>query len=92
MRVFALKRSCGRIPVDDPKPDSEINISMALALVGQLGLVVAVPIIAGALFGKQLDSWLHTTGVFFFTMLLIGLAAGGYGAYLLLAKDLKWKS
>jgi ATP synthase protein I len=72
-------------------PDSNLGAYAAVALLGQLGLTVALPIILCAVAGKYLDAWLHTHGVLLLVLLVFGIAAGGYGAYRLLAKDLNWK-
>lgn len=72
-------------------PDPNLSVYSAAALLGQLGLVVALPIILCGVAGKYLDAWLNTRGALLLIMLLFGVAAGGYGAYRLLAKDLNWK-
>ena len=63
----------------------------ALALVGQLGFVVAVPIVAGVIAGKYLDAWLGSSGLILAGMILLGVAAGLYGAYRVLVKEITWK-
>lgn len=73
------------------RPDSELSAYSAVALIGQLGLTVAVPIILCAVAGKYLDAWVHAHGVVLFILLVLGIAAGGFGAYRMLAKDLNWK-
>jgi predicted F0F1-ATPase subunit len=73
------------------KPDSDWNLATAFALLGQLGLTVAIPIVLGGVVGKYLDTLLHAHGVVLLLMILLGIAAGAYGAYLLLAKELNWK-
>lgn len=55
-----------------------------LALVGQLGFTIAVPIILLAVVGTFLDGWLHTKPLFILLGLLLGLISGIYGAYRLL--------
>jgi ATP synthase protein I len=77
--------------VSEKEPGSNLNVFSAVALLGQLGLTVAIPIILCGVAGKYLDAWLHTRGALMLVMLVFGIAAGGYGAYVLLAKDLNWK-
>lgn len=55
-----------------------------LALVGQLGFTIAVPIILLAIVGNLLDGWLNTRPLFILLGLLLGLISGIYGAYRLL--------
>jgi hypothetical protein len=74
------------------RPGSKPKVLAALALLGQLGLAMAVPMVLCAVAGKYLDGWLHGHGVLLIFMILVGIAAGAYGVYLLLAKDLNWKA
>lgn len=60
----------------------------SLALVGQLGLTIAVPIALLAILGNYLDGVAHTGHLFVLLGLLLGLASGIYGAYRLFAKVL----
>ncbi|MDO4552667.1 MAG: AtpZ/AtpI family protein [Bacillota bacterium] len=53
----------------------------ALALFGQLGLTVAVPIILGALAGRWIDQRLGTFPLFLAVLILLGTGAGILGAY-----------
>ena len=73
------------------KPDPDWNMVTAFALLGQLGLTVAIPIVLGGIVGKYLDTWPHTRGIVLLLTILLGIAAGAYGAYRLLAKELNWK-
>lgn len=52
-----------------------------LALFGQLGLTIAIPIILGALAGRWIDGKLETTPLFLLVLILTGVAAGIFGAY-----------
>ncbi len=63
----------------------------ALALVSQLGLVVAAPIVGGVIAGKYLDTWLGGSGLILVGMILFGVASGVYGAYRILVKEITWK-
>ena len=58
----------------------------SLALVGQLGLTIAVPIVLCAVGGNLLDRYAHTGHIFVLLGLLLGLAAGVYGAYRLFTR------
>jgi len=60
----------------------------SLALVGQLGLTIALPIALGAIGGNFLDGYVHTGHLFVLLGLLLGLTSGIYGAYRLLARVL----
>ena len=60
----------------------------SLALVGQLGLVIAIPLVLGYLGGTYLDD-LTNTNVFLYLGLLLGLVVGIFGAYRLLSPYLK---
>lgn len=53
----------------------------AIALMSQLGLTIATPIVLGALAGNWLDKKLDTGMIFMILLLLIGIAAGISGAY-----------
>lgn len=52
-----------------------------LALMGQLGFTIAVPIALLAILGIYVDGWLHTRPLFILLGLLLGLISGIYGAY-----------
>jgi ATP synthase protein I len=58
----------------------------SLALMGQLGLTIALPLLAGALLGNYLDSRNNNTSLFLILGLLLGLIVGIYGAYRLLSR------
>jgi ATP synthase protein I len=60
----------------------------SLALVGQLGFTIAVPIALLAILGHYLDSVAHTGYLFLLLGLLLGLISGIYGAYRLLSRIL----
>ncbi len=60
----------------------------SLALVGQLGLTIALPIALFAILGNYLDGVLHTSHVFILCGLLLGLISGIYGAYRLFKRSL----
>ena len=60
----------------------------SLALMGQLGLTIAIPPALGAIGGTYLDGVVHTNHLFLFLGLLLGLISGIYGAYRLFARVL----
>ncbi len=64
------------------------SVLKSLALIGQLGLTIAVPIAVLAIAGNWLDGVAHTGHVFVLIGLLLGLISGIYGAYRLLARML----
>jgi ATP synthase protein I len=53
----------------------------SLALMGQLGFTIAIPIALGAILGNLLDGALHTNHFILLFGLLLGLISGIYGAY-----------
>lgn len=59
---------------------------MALALLGQLGLSVALPIVAAVFLGNYLDRYLGAHGVVLVFALLLGIIAGAYDAWKLIVK------
>ncbi|HET8906800.1 MAG TPA: AtpZ/AtpI family protein [Ktedonobacterales bacterium] len=64
----------------EDKPPSA-NDWAGLVLVGQLGLTVAIPILLGIGAGLFIDSKLRSSPIATLIGLLLGLAAGVYGAY-----------
>ena len=72
------------------KPDDKPDMSAlsALALVGQVGLAMVIPIVAATLAGIYLDRRLGTRGLATIGMILAGTACGAYAAYRLLVKEL----
>ena len=65
--------------------ESETQALSALALVGSVGLTVAMPIVAGVVVGVYLGGGLVLIGT-----LMFGLAGGLYGAYRILIRDVPW--
>jgi len=63
----------------------------ALALPMQLGLTIAAPIVAGVWGGNWLDARLGGGGLILVASILLGIAAGLFGAYCLLMKEIRWK-
>jgi ATP synthase protein I len=66
------------------KPPSSVWASMAL--VGQLGFTIAVPIALLAILGNYLDGVAHTGHLLVLLGLLLGLTSGIYGVYRLLTR------
>jgi ATP synthase protein I len=58
----------------------------SLALVGQLGFTIAVPLALGSILGNYLDSITHQKILFLLLGLLLGLIVGIYGAYRLFSR------
>ena len=52
----------------------------SLALVGQLGLTIAIPLALGTILGNYLDGLTNMKLLFVFLGLLLGLVVGIYGA------------
>ena len=75
----------------DPNKDGGGSMLSALALVGQLGLVVAIPIVLGVLFGNYLDKLAGAHGLVLIGMVLLGIVAAAYSAYRVLKQVLDWK-
>jgi ATP synthase protein I len=74
-----------------PEKESRSSALMSLALVGQLGVVVAAPIVGGVLIGRWLDGRLGGGGLILIAMILLGIVAGVYGAYSMLSRVVNWK-
>ena len=53
----------------------------AMALVGQLGFTIGVPVFLGIALGRFIDQKLETSPLFLVILLLLGLAAGLTTAY-----------
>jgi len=69
----------------------QTGVMSALALLGQLGLCVAVPTAVGAVVGTYAARRLNAGGVAVVAAILAGLAAGLYAAYRLIKKEIRWK-
>ena len=58
----------------------------SLALMGQLGFTIAIPLALGAWGGSYLDGRTGTKSIFLLLGLLLGLIVGIYGAYRLFSR------
>ena len=68
------------------KPQSQLSALTAIALVGQVGLIMVAAIGGGFAAGLYLDRWLGARGLALTVMILLGVAAGGYTVYRLIQK------
>ena len=69
---------------------NDIGALRALALVGRLGLTIALPVAAGAWFGAFLDHRFGWKGLFVVLGVLAGLVLGAVGVVRLLMKEMSW--
>ena len=60
------------------------KVIWAIALFSQLGLSMAIPIVAGAMLGGYLDRKYNANATFLIIFLLIGIFAGFMGSYRLI--------
>lgn len=65
--------------MNEKKPPPSVWAS--LALVGQLGFIIAIPLVLGYFLGTYLDGVTHHKTLFLLLGLLLGLIVGIYGAY-----------
>ncbi len=68
----------------DKKPNP--TVWGPLALMGQLGFTIAIPLALGAILGNYLDGTFHTSHFILLFGLLLGLISGIYGAYRLFTR------
>lgn len=71
------------------KLQSPVGVLSALALVGQLGLIMAVATVGSVMMGAALDRWLGSGGGAVALMIPLGIGAGAYAVYRILRKELK---
>ena len=62
----------------------------ALALVGQVGLVMVAGVVCGLFGGVYLARRAGLGGIAVAAGVLVGIAAGGYGVYRIIAKEIPW--
>ena len=70
-----------------PEP-SEMSWLATFTLIAQIGLIVVVPATLGAVGGLYADRALEGNGVILFGGIALGVAAGLYGAFRLMVKQL----
>lgn len=58
-----------------------LRVYGALALVGEIGLAVAIPIVVGVVLGQYLDRRWNTHGLVLTGLILLGIVCGAYNAY-----------
>jgi MFS family permease len=76
-------------PLNRRDPTNQIGRAAAyFALFSQIGLTLAIPILAGVLLGNQLDRSIGTRPIFLFSGALGGMALGGYASYRLVTRFL----
>lgn len=70
-----------------PKEESPWS---AVALITQLGLVVALCIVGSVALGVYLDRLVGSNGALTFVMICVGLGAAGISAWTLIKQELPW--
>lgn len=73
------------------KGNSPFEVFSALALVGQLGLVMALAIVGGVLAGSYLDRLVGSKGLLLVLGILLGIGGGIAGVAAILMKEVPWK-
>ena len=63
------------------RENEELDMLNAFALLTQIGLTLAVPIIIGVVIGRLIDTTVGTGYLFLFIFLAIGIAGGFYACY-----------
>ncbi len=71
-----------------PSKPPDTSFLRSLALVGQVGLVMVGAIAFGVTFGIYMDRLFQAGGMILIPMIVGGVAAGGYLAYRVLAKEI----
>ncbi len=62
----------------------KLEIAKALALITQLGLSIALPILFGVWLGNKVDTLLDTSPLFLLILMFVGLITGFSSAYRLI--------
>jgi ATP synthase protein I len=76
------KENSGGDKRQEDNKKSAIGSSLeALAIIPQVSLSIAIPIVLGAWAGHWIDQKLGTGIIFFLILLFVGIASGFYGAY-----------
>jgi len=77
---------------DEKKNKSVMKSGLeSMTLITQLGLIIAIPIVLGAMAGHWLDGKLGTGVIFSLILLFLGIAGGIVGAYRQVTTVIKWK-
>jgi F0F1-type ATP synthase assembly protein I len=71
-----------------PRPQPDFSAMSAFVLIGQLGLVVIVPVVGGAVAGAWLDARAGTGGLFVIGLLLLGLGGGLMAAWRIVMREI----
>jgi di/tricarboxylate transporter len=71
--------------------NSPLDGLSALALVGQLGLIMAVSIVGGVVVGSYLDRLIGGHGLLLAGGILLGIGGGIAGVAAVLVKEIPWK-
>ncbi len=69
--------------------EEPVNIAATLALVGQLGLIMAACIVGGLLVGYYLDGLLGTGYALTVALILLGIGGGMVAVYRLVMKTIE---
>lgn len=70
--------------------NSQVKALSALGLVGQVGLTIALCIVAGVFAGVHLDRLAGGSGILLAVAILAGVFAGLYGAFRILTREMPW--
>ena len=61
--------------------NNRFKIYENLAFIGQIGIMMIVPIFIGVFIGNWLDSKVHTNGIFLLIFILLGVASSFLNLY-----------
>lgn len=70
---------------DNSHPGERATVLRAMATMGVCGVDIAVLVLVGVLLGNGADAHFHTPPLFLLVGLGLGLVAGFYSAYLIIA-------
>ena len=69
--------------------NKKFDYLQAFSLISQIGIVVAIPIVLGAILGNFIDNKLGTGSIVSIILILLGVAIGFKSAYSLIMRVLK---
>lgn len=72
-----------------PMDEEKRSLIKTVGLVSSMGISVALAIIIGVVFGRQLDKWFGTHPIFFFIFLFFGIAAGFRNIYIIAGREIR---